>query len=142
MSLSSFRGGIQLWAGLTGLAVLLMLGATGAKGDVVYSDGTFQPQDWSATVFLEWGNGGHLDFALQEPSGGNPGEFREIGLTVFGTDSLNDYCAIRVVSQFLPAGYNPATQGPLESIDYTFDSKLILGHSAGQGTAPRGRGGR
>lgn len=118
------------------ICVACLFAGTRARGDVTLSDGTFDPGDWDVSVFYTEGNGGHLDFAAQMTSGGNPGAFRAVALTVYGTDDQHPYSAFNVFHRWTPFVYHPATDGKIVSLDYAEDWINLIPGGGGQATGP------
>jgi hypothetical protein len=90
-------------------------------GTIVFSDGAFNDGDWSVEVFLLEGNGGTFT-AQQIGSGGVPGSYREIGLTVNEGSELS---GIAVFSRCRNATYDPAVYGAITGIAYHEDSRCL-----------------
>lgn len=105
------RGGMAI-------AALLLL-ASGAQGNVSYTDSTFAEGDWTVTVIL-YGAGGAADVS-QNTSGGNPGAYRSYVHTV--TPTVASSAAVYVFSMRTGAVYDPAEDGAIASIAYSEDTK-------------------
>ena len=102
------------------LAVLI---ATSARaGTLTFTDGSFNPADWSVTV-----RGSGTTTASQIPTGGNPDAFRQITNNV--TSMMWGYHMNN------GAVYNPSAQGAITSIDYAEDAIVIAG-SGNLGSGP------
>jgi hypothetical protein len=94
------------------LCAVVVLGASAARADIVISDGSFDPSDWS---FAASGSFAFHD-EIQNPSGGNPSAFRT---TIAGFIAVPD--GISILNLFLPLAYNPSLQGAVLSVDYQED---------------------
>jgi hypothetical protein len=95
------------------LGFLLLACAETARADLILFDGTFNNSDWSAALLQN--AGGTASFtAGQVPTGGNPGAYREVHHTYGGGN-------ITVTHTYTPVTYDPATQGAIGSIDYSWD---------------------
>lgn len=82
---------------------------------VTFTDTNFNNADWNSTKIVDTTPGNAASFtATQSTSGGNPGSFREVTHTY---NSGN----ITVAHLNNAALYNPATQGPLSSVDFGYD---------------------
>jgi hypothetical protein len=95
---------------------------------VVFSDGTFLDGEWTTTV-LPSGLGGSGS-AGQAATGGNPGAFREISITLVMPTSTTG-ARVDVVSIKPSAVYDPGTQAAIASIDYSEDAILLSGGGNG-----------
>ena len=100
---------------------------TSARADVTLSDSTFNSPDWSLAVFSS-SNGGNSS-ASQQTSGGDPGSYRQVGVTVNsappGTKTL-----LADFSEFLGGSYTPSTAGAISSINYSQNTRSIVGGQA------------
>jgi hypothetical protein len=89
-------------------AYVAKLPTTGAQ-TVTYSDNSFQNSDWELTVFLTQPTAGSST-ATQETSGGNPGSFRRVNITVNGQgQSMNVWGFHRK----LASTYDPKVRGAI-----------------------------
>jgi PEP-CTERM motif-containing protein len=105
------------------LAVLgLALSTRIAGAAVVFSDTEFANADWSALILQS--SGPATFTAQQQPSGGNPGAYRELRQN-FGGPAAGD--SITTGHQRNVALYNPATQGAISEVDFAFDLLLLDG---------------
>lgn len=77
---------------------------------VTFFDGEFDPTSYSSTI-----TGSGSSFAITEHSGGNPGAFRRISLTV------EPFQSVKNVQLFLNAVYTPESQGPVQSVQVSYD---------------------
>ena len=100
-----------------------------SAGTVVFSDATFNDADWSVEVFQLDGNGGTFT-AQQIGSGGVPGSYREIGLTMNEGTVVS---GIAVFSRCRNATYYPAVYGPILEIAYHEDTICLLQNNGGCG---------
>ncbi len=125
-SVSTLRVGLQ-W-----LAVLALASTTRALGGVGHFDGTFAGTDWVLSV-LTSGNGGSTPTS-QETTGGNPGAFRRMVMTVQAAPDSTTRSA--VIGFHRNAIYSPASQGAVAWIDYSEDGLLLSGAGEGQRSGP------
>ena len=111
---------------------VVKLSITGAQ-TVLLSDGNFQSSDWDLTVFLNQPNAGSTT-ANQVTSGGNPGAFRRVNITVNG---LGQDATVWGFHRNLASTYDPRVRGAIDFIDYSEDAIFLgVGSGAGQGTRP------
>lgn len=129
------RSCIRALAVAVGSFAFFVMSAPVARA-IVASDGTFNPSDWDVTIFYAPGNGGRIDVADQVPTGGNPGAYREIGLTVYGTDYQHPYSGIWTFHRYIPFVYNPSVDGAIALIDYDEDWIHLSGPGDGEATGP------
>ncbi len=103
---------------------------TNAATPIMYGDGTFEDGDW--TLIIRTLVGGGTVTAYQSATGGSPGEFRRIINTVNGPGGS------AVLGFHIHAGatYDPSTQGPIRSVDYSEDSIMFSGFGEGQASGP------
>lgn len=119
--------------------LLLLLAATAHAAPVTFRDETFADADWTSQAFsFEVSSvtplaGGSVT-ASQQPTGGNPGAFRTITHTVPAAPSPTTFGATWSVHFRLGAVWDPSTQGPLATIDFEEDARLVSGPAAGQST--------
>jgi hypothetical protein len=96
-----------------------------ADASLIFSDGTFNNEDWSLFIPPPGNIGGDGTVAVSKvESGGNPDAYRRIINSVNG--QLIGY------HMYNDAIYNPSTQGAILSIDYYEDSILFDGFGQGQ----------
>jgi hypothetical protein len=86
-----------------------------AVGDIVLSDGDFNPADWSHLLARDAAAGSATPTLV--PTGGNPGAFRQI--QIIGGANVLSFSAYGTT-------YDPSTQGPITSLDYSEDHRLIF----------------
>lgn len=125
---------------LTGLMLGLTLATAGLAlaSTVTFQDGTFTNAQWTTTV--EVLNGGGSVNAFQVASGGNPTEFRRIENTLNSAIGTGVSNTVFGVHGFAGGVYDPATGGPILSIDYAEDSQRIAGGVQACGLAVRQAG--
>src|SRR5262249_42775913 len=116
--------------------VLLMVACLGtwARAQTTFSDGVFNDADWFTTPPDTHGNGGTYS-DHQSGSGGDPGEYRDVSITVNDAPSSTDFSAICTFHWRAAAVYDPSS-GSLESIDYSESSIMFIGSGEGQTTGP------
>ncbi|MCK6482962.1 MAG: Ig-like domain-containing protein [Phycisphaerae bacterium] len=102
-----------------------------AAADLVFSDGTLNPADWSTTVVTE-GDGGTYEI-VQEATG-NPGTcFRT---TIHVEAATTAYTGVYVFSFRSGATYDPSASGAIQSVDYSEDFiHQFITNGCGQGAA-------
>jgi len=99
-------------------------GTTSAQGSlfvssmppVIYRDGDFGPETWTATTWADPASGGPSAEVSTQASGGNPGAFRQTTILVPVVPS-----ALRIYQTSQTALYDPAAQGAIHVIDATED---------------------
>src|SRR5919202_1598909 len=97
---------------------------------VIVSDSAFNDTDWEL-ITLTTGNGGTVT-AKQKTSGGNPGEYRYIFISVnYVIDEYTNVCGINIRRNLT---YNPQVIGSITSINYSEDS-INFADNPGQGQA-------
>jgi len=111
----------------TALVAFALAGAAPA-GTTTISDGEFLDEDWTTTVLIA-GQGGTGSFARQE-TGGNPGAYREHTIDVLPET------AVAIVGVWNDFRHDPATDGPIGSIDYLEDARLSSGEDEGMFSFP------
>ena len=86
---------------------------------ISFTDGTFNDADWTATKIQDTSSGSQSSFTVQQVStGGNPAAYREVSQT-FGFNSPG--MRLRVAHLRDGALYNPALNGAITTIDFSFD---------------------
>jgi len=98
-----------------------------SASSVVLSDGEFAAADWTTAV-VSFGDGG-TPTVDQVLTGGNPGSFRRIDLAIRAAPSPTTFSALWLFNIYDAAGYDPATQGAILSIDYGEDSIYLGGQN-------------
>ena len=113
---------------VTLVCAIVMVAVPGLlRADVIFSDGTFSNSDWTVTT-IQAGGGGMVDFAGQVASGGNPGSYRRVDLTV----NSGSGTAIFAINLSTISVYNPQTQGAITAIDYS-ENGIAFGTSQSAG---------
>lgn len=110
--------------------LMILLAATAtftSHAETIFTDGTFDPADWSLTLYQQ-GSGGTVSTS-QEVSGGNPDHYRRIVNTV---NSGVPHSSVLAFHRRHAAVYAPQTQGAIGSIDYSEDWILVTGFGDGQ----------
>jgi alpha-tubulin suppressor-like RCC1 family protein/uncharacterized protein YjbI with pentapeptide repeats len=101
----------------TGIATFNNLAIDRSSPSYRFFDGTFNPDDWSASKILDNTSGASATFSeSQQASGGNPGNFRQVVQT-FSAGTM-------IVGNLLNTSrfsYNPSVQGTFSSIAYAYD---------------------
>src|SRR6185312_5074480 len=114
-----------------GLGTLLVFAAR-CPADTVFSDGTFNNADWSV-VSEGIGNGGTAS-GSQATSGGNPGDYRQVSLTVNSAPGGSQPYSVEIAAHLnSTAIYAPAVQGAIGSLDISQDAILLQGSGDGIG---------
>jgi hypothetical protein len=89
----------------------------------VFSDSEFNSADW----FYEVGAvGGGAGFSTQELTGGNPGAYRLINLSMTAGEGGVGLHAFKY-----SAVYNPSTQGAIASVAFSEDLRMVVGSMPG-----------
>lgn len=100
------------------LAILLLCGLLAvplARANTInFSDGTFNPANWTASKVVDTTGGSATFSEAQVLTGGNPGAYRQVTHT-FGPGSIG------VFNLLNGAVYNPSTQGAIKSLSTSFD---------------------
>lgn len=87
-----------------------------------FSDGTFLDSNWSSVVQIK--DGGGTAGAAQISSGGNPGPFRQIGITL-NSSSGSQNNAVYISGWMSGATFTPSLSGSIVSISYSEASLII-----------------
>jgi FlgD Ig-like domain len=90
-----------------------------AHAQVTFQDGTFNAGDWTATVYFTSGNGG-TGSAAQVASGGNPSFYRSVTHNMAPNPSY-----VVLLHERMGATYDPATQGSIGQINFSWDTKTF-----------------
>jgi len=111
------------------MVFLVWAGSTEAQ--VIYSDGTFNSEDWSLTIEVTSGNGGSGS-GSQMVSGGSPGLYRSVTHTMGSRPAQ-----LALFHRHLGSSFNPATQGSITEINFQVDIKTFQDSGyGGQSAAP------
>lgn len=113
---------IRIWLLSIVIAAAVFASRDAPAATVSIFDGTFDDADWD--LFGPFNSPG-ISCAVsagQVPVGGNPGAYRE-NENQF-TAPFNAGCGS--ISVFNAVSYDPSTQGPISSIDVSFDNKLFF----------------
>ena len=103
-----------MWSRITMVAgVTLACGA--AHAQIVFSDTEFDVRDWDHQILMQQGTVELGPFG-QELDGGNPGAFQKGRHTTDGP-----FASIYDGHFYLPGVYVPSVQGPIESMDISYD---------------------
>lgn len=100
------------------MAMLLATPPT-VKAQTTFQDGTFNPADWSVSQVYTSGNGGSGSGA-QMAGGGNPGS-----CWVTTHNMATNPARIALFHARAGATFNPATQGVINSINFSMDIRTI-----------------
>ena len=92
---------------------LVVLAAATARGQITFTDGTFQNGDWTKSVINS--TNGATDSVAQVSAGGNPGAYR------FMEHDLPPSSSISVFHSMNVATYTPKTEGPIVALNYSED---------------------
>jgi hypothetical protein len=87
--------------------------AVSSMPGVVLQDTEFRLADWSVAALSEPATGGPTFAVAQEAAGGNPGAYRRTNITLPAGPARLD-----LFQTYLPATYDPGTQGPVYFIDF------------------------
>lgn len=126
----------KLFSVILGLLVLVIVSSRATA--FVYTDGTFNNSDWNVTLATS-GQGGTAT-AGQMATGGNPGSYWDVAITLNATTPDLGTALVGVFSINSTAVYDPSVSGAIASIDYSEDSILLSTLNAsiggGQSAAP------
>jgi len=115
--------------------LLLSLAPVGALAvTATFSDGTFLNSDWTTTVEIK--DGGGTATAAQVASGGNPGSFRQVNISLnssVGSQNNGVWSSHRLNG----ATFTPSVSGPIVSISYSESSVKIGAYVQACGMAIR-----
>ena len=95
------------------LVLVLSALSTAHSQMVVFSDGDFNPSNWTFGTSLTTGSGGSVNRAT---SGGNPGSYLRLTLSMSAGEGQAGVWGLNSA-----AVYNPATQGAIESVALSED---------------------
>ena len=95
------------------LVLVLSALSTAHSQMVVFSDGDFNPSNWTFGTSLTMGSGGSVNRAT---SGGNPGSYLRLTLSMSAGESQAGIWGLNSA-----AVYNPVTQGAIESVALSED---------------------
>ena len=113
---------------LRSCALLLATGLpVAARASIMFSDGTFDDGDWTLSIynFTTTTPGGGSSVATRMPADGNPGDYRQVSITVYsavGQASVNGIYSLNLRST---AVYDPQVHGAVASIDWSLDSNVL-----------------
>lgn len=96
--------------------------AVSSMPGVVLQDTEFPLADWSVAAQSEPATSGPTTSITQEATGGNPGAHRQTRITL-PAGSVRLY----LFQTYLPASYDPATQGPVYLIEFRQDCRALAG---------------
>jgi hypothetical protein len=106
---------------------------------VVFTDGDLLDASWSdlVTYSFEGSSGVTIpggSVSAHQQSGGDPGTFREVTDNIAKAPSATTYATVYGMHFRAGATYDPASQGPVATVDYAEDAKLLVGGGDGQAT--------
>ena len=120
---------------LFALVILVICPTFSSAGIITFSDDTFNGSDWGLTL-IQFGPGGSAT-ATQMFSGGNPGAYRQVGMTVNATIPAGapdpNRAHVHAFHERLGATYNPSTQGAVDTIDLSIDHNFLFGNAGAGG---------
>jgi len=97
---------------------------------VTFSDGTFNDADWAATEICGCAEGSFA--AGQVATGGNPDAYRQTDLVFPGGSRTSGTAGASIVAHLNPdAVYDPAVEGTIITIDYSFDNIEFSNYNVG-----------
>ena len=105
------------------LVLVLSVVSTASSQMVVFSDGDFNPSNWTFGTTLSMGSGGSVN---RSSSGGNPGSYLRLTLSMSAGEGQAGIWGLNSA-----AVYNPATQGAIESVALSEDILEIGSPQAG-----------
>lgn len=120
--MGSFRiEGRQTMIRTIGACSTLVLGSSLAQAvPVVFSDGVFAPASWNASTVTNAAGVGSTTAETQFLAGGNPAEYRRIEI---GLNAIAPGGSVFSLNFNANAFYDPTTQGPVSSINYSEDAR-------------------
>ncbi|HSC65770.1 MAG TPA: hypothetical protein VLD35_19175 [Caldimonas sp.] len=95
--------------------------AVSSMPPVVFQDSEFAPADWVAGAVVQ-PPGGPTHVEQQVATGGNPGAYRQVALSMPGGNSL-----LTAFSTYQGGTYDPASQGPVYLIAFSEDCAALPG---------------
>ena len=95
--------------------------AVSSMPPVVFQDTEFAPADWVATAIVQ-PPGGPTHVEQQVATGGNPGAYRQVALSMPGGNSV-----LTAFSTYQGGTYDPASQGPIYLIGFSEDCVALPG---------------
>ncbi len=95
------------------VAMTLLATAISSGATVPFVDGTFSNSDWTASKIVDTTNGSLTYSVFQVATGGNPDFYRQVDQT-----STTGTIIVAHMSNFT---YNPSLQGPITTIDCSYD---------------------
>jgi len=108
--------------------------AAGAQATTLtFSDGSFDPANWSTQLF-NFHTGGTAT-PTQAPSGGNPGSYQQVAYDTNAANDPNDNAAIYVFHAFAGAVVDPSVDGAITSVDYSWEVRAVSGAGIFSGPA-------
>jgi hypothetical protein len=99
----------------------LALAAPSRARTLAVTDGDFAPADWSLEAIVS--GTGSVDAVATLPAGGNPDAYRDLQMSL-GTHPLDGVAAAQV---YTPLLWDPAADGPIETLSYSFDFVALDG---------------
>jgi hypothetical protein len=110
-----------IWAILLAVTSALTWAGGARAATLTFSDGTFDPANWSTQLF-NFHTGGSAT-PSQAASGGNPGSYQEVAY------------ATNVFHGFSGAVVDPSVDGAIASVDYNWDVRAVSGGGTFSGPA-------
>ena len=110
------QGFNQVASGLAALAILLLARSASAN-TITFATGDFTPAEWSSNI---WPGSTGTSTAFTEATGGNPGAYRRVSLTVDVFQSVLN-SQLWSVAQF-----TPAAQGSVSSASLSYDITRVF----------------
>lgn len=107
----------------------VMLFADVGSAQAVFTDGEFLESDWDIPVVIRVGTGGEVS-AVRRSSGGNPGAYREVTLTVY-EPAPGQHSALLSFHRRIDAVYQPKLQGPVGAISFELHRNCIASPGPG-----------
>lgn len=96
--------------------------AVSSMPGVVFEDAEFAPAHWSSAAITEPAGNGPTYEQASVAAGGNPGAWRRVTMTMpAGVASMD------VFATYQAATYDPATQGPIYVIEWSYDCARLPG---------------
>jgi len=96
--------------------------AVSSMPGIVIQDSDFLPADWTDAAIVEPATNDPTHVAEQATSGGNPGAYRKLSLTLTSGPSK-----LFVFETFQPVSYDPGSQGPIYLVGFRQDCLALPG---------------
>jgi DNA-binding beta-propeller fold protein YncE len=104
------------------------------EDSITFGDGFFRGTDWTTVKFIDTTVGAAATHGVEHiTSGGNGREFRQTTHKWVGGDNVSRGLTVAHFREL--AEYNPSTQGPIRSLDWSWDDRVIRETGGSPGVA-------